>query len=160
MPVHDASVLGCDISAQAISLATENAARLGLEVSIVRGDLFGAIPAELKRSVDLIVSNPPYVATGEFEALPEEVKNHEPRTALVAAEDGFAVLSRIAEEAPNWLRPGGAIICEIGETQGDECRRLFSNCSQQSNPTWPVASVSWWEEHQCDPIGTNLTVSR
>lgn len=123
----DASVVACDISPEAISLASENAARLGLEVLSFRGDLFGAIPGELRGSVDLIVSNPPYVARGEFEELPNEVKNHEPTTALVAAQGGLAVLSRIAEEAASWLRPGGAVACEIGETQGDDCLRLFAD---------------------------------
>ena len=123
----DASVLACDMSAEAISLASENAARLGLEVLLSRGDLFSAIPSELRGRVDLIVSNPPYVARSEFEELPEEVKVYEPTTALVAAQDGLAVLSRIAEEATSWLRPGGAVACEIGETQGDECLRLFAD---------------------------------
>ncbi len=130
----DASVVACDVSPEAISLAAENAARLGLEVLLFRGDLFGAIPGELRGGLDLIVSNPPYVARSEFEVLPEEVKNHEPTTALVAAEGGLAVLSRIAEEAASWLRPGGVVICEIGETQGERCRHIFSSLQPQIEP--------------------------
>lgn len=122
----DASVTGCDQSASALSLAKENARRLGLDVRFVHGDLFDALPAELAGRVDLIASNPPYVAPGEFEALPTEVRDHEPRQALVAEHEGLEILSRIASQASRWLAPEGIIICEIGETQGAACVDLFS----------------------------------
>lgn len=122
----DASVTGCDQSAAALSLAEENARRLGLDVRFAHGDLFDALPVELAGRVDLIVSNPPYVAPGEFEALPTEVRDHEPRQALVAENEGLEILSRIASQAPRWLAPEAVIICEIGETQGAACVDLFS----------------------------------
>jgi len=124
--VPDASVTATDISSQALALARENAEMLGLEIDFREGDLFAAVPARLRGAVDLIVANPPYVSTGEIATLPREVADFEPTDALVAGEDGLAVVRRIAAEAMEWLGSGGRLICEIGETQGDECLSLFA----------------------------------
>jgi len=125
----NATVLATDTSPDALSLARESASELGLAVNFLEGDLFAPLPIGLRRSVDLIVSNPPYVALGDWDSLPLEVRDHEPREALVAGEDGLEVIRRIADEAGDWLRPGGLLICEIGETQGEACRRLFAGYS-------------------------------
>jgi release factor glutamine methyltransferase len=122
----DAEVLGTDLSRDAIALAAENRTGLGLDVTFVEGDLFAALPRALRQRVDLIVSNPPYVSDGEYLALPTEITEYEPRSALVAGSDGLEMLRRIAAGAIEWLRPGGAVVCEIGETQGDPCRSIFS----------------------------------
>lgn len=125
----NATVVGVDLSRDAIALAADNAAALGLEVTFARGDLFAALPEELSGKVDLLVSNPPYIATNEVAELPTEIRNYEPETALVAGPDGTEVLARIAADACAWLRPGGWMVCEIGETQGEACLRLFAALS-------------------------------
>ena len=125
----DAIVVGCDISADALELANANAHRLGLDVSFCEGDLFAPLPMDFVGAVDLIVSNPPYVATAD--PLPAEVRDYEPLGALLAADNGTAILRRIATEAIEWLRPGGVIVCEIGESQGEECQSLFATYSPE-----------------------------
>ncbi len=120
-----ARVYGTDLSASALELARENSARLGLEVTFLRGDLFEALPDELAERIDLLVANPPYVAAHEVADLPDDVRLHEPHQALVAGERGTEVLAGIAEEAPWWLAVGGWLFCEIGEKQGEVARRLF-----------------------------------
>ena len=71
------------------------------------------------------MSNPPYVSEAEWEALPGEIRLHEPREALVAGPEGTEVLARLAAEAYWWLGVGGWLICEIGETQGEAALGLF-----------------------------------
>jgi release factor glutamine methyltransferase len=122
----DGRVVGVDISAEAIELARENADRVSLGVEFVRGDLFDAVPGDLRGRVDLIVSNPPYVGAGEVANLPTDVRDYEPHTALIGGPDGTEILARIAAGSGEWLRSGGFIACEIGETQADECLRLFA----------------------------------
>jgi release factor glutamine methyltransferase len=121
-----AEVVAIDAMADAIALATANGVDLGLDVAFVQGDLFGALDSALRGRIDLIVSNPPYVSDREFAELPIEITQYEPSTALVAGSDGLEILRRIAAEATRWLRPGGQIACEIGETQGDAVRDLFA----------------------------------
>jgi release factor glutamine methyltransferase len=125
--MRDARIIGTDISAAAIALARENAADLDLRVDFHQGDLFDPLPAELEGAVDLIVSNPPYVAADDWTDLPAEVRDYEPPGALVAGPAGTEVLARIAAGARRWLRPLGDLICEIGETQGDDCLALFAD---------------------------------
>ena len=120
-----AQVFGTDISSDALALATENAETLRLEVSFLEGDLFGALPTELYERVDLLVANPPYVAEADFEQLPIDVRDHDPRAALVAGPQGDEVLARIAEDAYWWMGTGGWLFCEIGETQTERALELF-----------------------------------
>jgi release factor glutamine methyltransferase len=97
-----------------------------MEVDFIVGDLFRPLDRSLRHGVDLIVSNPPYVSSGGWQTLPPEVRDYEPYEALVAGACGTEILGAIAAEAHAWLRHGGRVICEIGETQGGECRRLFA----------------------------------
>lgn len=113
----DADVYATELSPDAASLARENAARLGLEVSVLDGDLFEPLPGELRGSVDLLVANPPYVA--DTDVLPADVADHEPAMALFAGSDGLDVIRRIGEELDDWLAPHAVLLCEIGETQRD-----------------------------------------
>jgi release factor glutamine methyltransferase len=113
-----ATVYAVDISPEAVDLARENARQAGLDVTILAGDLFGPLPFHLTGRVDLIVSNPPYLAAAELAGLPVDVRDHEPTMALVAGPVGDEVLARIAEAAADWLRPGGVVICEISEFHG------------------------------------------
>ena len=116
--------LAIDASADALTLARENAARLGVEerITFVRGDLLAGVQA---RSLDLVVSNPPYVATAEIETLQADIRNHEPRLALDGGSDGMRVISRLVPRAFNCLKPGGWLFMEIGEDQGARVRALM-----------------------------------
>ena len=121
-----AQVYGTDLSAEALALAAENAADLHLDVTLLQGDLFDPLPGDLYERVDLLVANPPYVSEAEFDRLPTDVREHDPREALVAGSRGDEVLSRIAADAYWWMGTGGWLFCEIGETQGDAVRDLFA----------------------------------
>jgi release factor glutamine methyltransferase len=81
-------------------------------VSLVQGDLFDALPDEVRGRIDLVVSNPPYIPDGT--PVPPDV-GAEPSIALFAGRDGTDILRRLADEAPSWVRAGGAIACEIGD---------------------------------------------
>ena len=118
----DARVFAVDSSSAAVALARENAAALGLSVEVLLGDLLAPLPASLRGVVDVVVSNPPYVRPDEVASLPAEVLA-DPETALVG---GIELVERLSEEAMTWLRPGGTLAIEIGETQGDEVSRAVS----------------------------------
>lgn len=118
-------VWATDRSPAAIAVATANLAGIGRAATRVRlatGDWFGALPAKLRGTIDVVVSNPPYVAAGEV--LPDEVASWEPRRALVAGPTGTEAIECILRGAPAWLRPGGVAVVEIGETQGDAVTAL------------------------------------
>lgn len=120
-----AAVFATDISHAAIQVATVNRLSTGLAVFLAEGDLFDPLPGALLGTVDLIVSNPPYVAQSEFRDLPRDVQR-EPRIALVSGPTGLEVIQRIGAEAAAWLRPGGVVICEIGERQGVSASASFN----------------------------------
>ena len=112
-----AAVFATEISEDAVAVAMENKARNHLDVYLALGDLFDPLPASLLGEVDLLVANPPYVSEREFESLPDDVKR-EPKIALVAGWTGLEVIQEIGASATRWLRPGGVLVCEIGERQG------------------------------------------
>jgi release factor glutamine methyltransferase len=119
------AVWASDLSADALDVTRANLAgigRPGARVRVVHSDWFDALPRELLRGVDVIVSNPPYVA--ESDVLPPDVVGWEPRPALVAGPSGLESIEHIVRGAPKWLVPGGAVVLEIGETQGDRAREL------------------------------------
>ncbi|MEY2880382.1 MAG: Release factor glutamine methyltransferase [Verrucomicrobiota bacterium] len=109
-----ASVVAVDASAEALALAGENAAKVELaaRVSFLRSDWFSAI--EPAARFDLIVANPPYLSADETAATAPEVREHEPRAALAAAEDGLADLRRIVAAAPQFLAEDGLLALETG----------------------------------------------
>lgn len=119
-----ASVFATDLSPDAIEVAAENRDRNGLDVFLAQGDLFDPLPAALLGRVDLLVANPPYVAEADFDHLPEDVKR-EPRVALVGGLTGLEVIRAIGSSASMWLRPGGVVVCEIGETQAVSAATSF-----------------------------------
>jgi release factor glutamine methyltransferase len=80
---------------------------------LLEGDLFEPLPVDLEGRVDVIVSNPPYIADDERTALPSDVLDHEPHIALFSGADGTSIIERIVEEAPRWLRPNGWLMIEI-----------------------------------------------
>jgi release factor glutamine methyltransferase len=116
----DVEVWATDASADALAVARANTAALGHRASVVRlaeGDWFAALPAELQGTFDVVVANPPYVPNGALVA--RQVRDFEPALALYGGEDGLTHVRRIVAEAPEWLGPGGTLVLEIGEDQGD-----------------------------------------
>jgi release factor glutamine methyltransferase len=122
----DAVVYATDRSADAVAVARANAASAGLDVTVLQGDLFDPLPPHLRGHVDLVIANPPYVSEAELPGLPAEVRDHEPRSAIVAGPTGDEVVAAIAEQAPDWLAPGGVVACEISEFRGGSAARLFA----------------------------------
>lgn len=109
-----ARVVATDVSAAALAVARRNADRLGAgRVEFVETSL---VPAGLA-GIDLIVSNPPYIAAGDRLSLPEDVRGFEPATALFAGVDGLDVIRPLVRAAALVLRPGGRLILEIGAGQ-------------------------------------------
>ena len=119
-----AAVFATDISSDAIEVATDNRYRTGQQIYLAEGNLFDPLPTAILGTVDLIVANPPYVAEVDFARLPADVQR-EPKVALVAGPTGLEVIQRIGASAAAWLRPGGVIICEIGERQGVSATSSF-----------------------------------
>jgi len=119
-----ASVLATDLSPDACALARENAETLGVgaRVTVSQGDLFASVPEDAR--FQLVVSNPPYIASWEIPELSVEVRR-EPHLALDGGQDGLAVIRRVIEGARRYLVPGGLLAMEIGETQGTAVRELL-----------------------------------
>jgi release factor glutamine methyltransferase len=118
----DARLLAIDVSHDAVALARENAFRAHLDVEVVPGDLLVPVPESLQRTVDLVVSNPPYVEEQGLAALPRDVLA-DPRLALAGGVDTYA---RLFAQARDVLRPGGSVAVEIGETQAASIRDAAS----------------------------------
>jgi len=120
-----ARVHGTDISEDALTVARDNALRLGAyNVSFARGDLFDAVPRALA-PFDVVTANPPYIASAEIETLDRDVKDHEPRLALDGGADGLAFVRRIVDGAPALLEAGGTLAVEVGAGEADATARLF-----------------------------------
>lgn len=115
------NVLATEISEPAALVARENAwfNRVEERVTVMVGDLFSPLLSEpeLQGRVDVVVSNPPYVAEHERSLLPPESRLHEPIELALICPSGFDVHERLLREAPNWLRAGGKLILEIGSDQ-------------------------------------------
>lgn len=112
----DSVVFATDASPDALAVAAANVARHHLRdrVRLLQGDLLAPLP----RPVHIICSNPPYIAGGEFAELMPEVRDYEPRAALDGGEDGLAVVRRLIQAAPAHLLAQGALVMEIGFSQG------------------------------------------
>jgi len=119
----DARIIATDISKEALEVAHRNAIRHRCRdrIDFVAADLF---PDGASR-FDLIVSNPPYVAEADFKGLAPEIRLHEPRIALAAGHDGLDFYRRIAADCRAHLKPGGAVMAEIGAGQASSIEALF-----------------------------------
>ncbi len=117
--------LGVDASEDALAVARENAANLGLagRAALLRSDWTTGLAAE---SFDIVVANPPYIASGDIAALAPEVRDHEPRLALDGGPDGLDAYRRLAPEILNVLVPGGLFAVEVGLGQAPAVRKLFA----------------------------------
>ncbi len=115
----DVEVWATDVSDDALAVARANVA--GCAATRVRiapaGEWFDPLPEELRGSLMLVVSNPPYVAEHEVADLPDEVAAHEPRRALVAGPSGTEAIELLLESARDWLAPGASFVCEIAPHQ-------------------------------------------
>ena len=123
--VPHATVYATDISREALGVADVNRRRHGLEdrVHLRRGDLLDALP----RPVDLVVSNLPYIPTGDISGLAPEVQR-EPRLSLDGGVDGLGVVRRLLSQAPGRLRPGGRALVEISPEQLDAVSAFAAGC--------------------------------
>jgi release factor glutamine methyltransferase len=113
-------VWATDRSPDALAVTRANLAGLGraaARVRVAEGAWFGALPADLAGAVDVVVSNPPYVALDD--GLPAVVRDWEPVEALFAGPDGLDDLRRLVAEASDWLAPGGAVVLELAPWQAD-----------------------------------------
>jgi release factor glutamine methyltransferase len=119
----DAVVLAIDLSPEAVALARENAIRSALDIVVAQGDLLEPVPEALRGSVDMVVSNPPYVEEHELSALPPEVL----ADPMVALAGGIEVYERLFAQANEVLRPGGAVVVEIGASQGSRVAAAAGN---------------------------------
>jgi len=104
-----------DIDAAAVRCARRNLS--GLDAHTYTGDLFTPLPGSLRRRVDVVVANVPYVPTGAIDTLPREARMYEPQHALDGAVDGLDFVRRVAAAANEWLAPGGHLLVEVGERQ-------------------------------------------
>lgn len=133
-----ATVYALDGSAGALEVTEENARRLGVagRVQSLVGDLLDPLPG----AVHLITANLPYVTSSEWEALPPEIKDHEPRAALDGGDDGLFLIRRLLATARKHLRPGGAMMLEIGASQGARATAL-------ARASFPQASVRLQQDY-------------
>ncbi len=117
-------VFACDIVPEAVELAQRNAARHGVApaIDIRVSDLFSGFPKD--EQFDLVISNPPYIADTEWDALDANVREYEPASALRGGGDGLVVVRKLLAQAADRLRPDGFLLMEFGWKQGDAVRAL------------------------------------
>jgi len=132
--------LGIDVSEEALAVARENAANLDLagRVALLRGDWTNGLGDD---SFDLVVSNPPYIATHVIETLEPEVRDHEPRLALDGGPDGLDAYRFLAGEILRVLKPGAMFAVEIGYDQSEAVEGLFKAAGAQNVRTVKDLSV-------------------
>ncbi len=138
LALPESRVWAVDLSDAALAVAERNISTHGLErrIRLCRGDLFEALPAALQEErVDLLLSNPPYIADSEWDALPRDVAGYEPRVALAGGPDGLRVHRRLVEEAPRWLARGGWLLLEIGLNQGQTLSECITGSGQYRDVT-------------------------
>jgi len=143
---HDARAGGSDISVAALAVTARNARRHGVSdrFALLESDLFVNLsPSE---PFSLIASNPPYIPESDWATLPREVRDHEPRAALVAGADGLDSIRRLLEHAPTFLRAHGFLIFEIGFGQAEAV------CNLIASRVWNLL------EMRCDLQGIPRTV--
>ncbi|MFC4354116.1 peptide chain release factor N(5)-glutamine methyltransferase [Chryseomicrobium palamuruense] len=124
LEMHEADVVAVDISGEALEVATKNAVNLGADVTFLQGDLTAPIEA---RSLDVFVSNPPYIAESEKVDMTDTVLAHEPHLALFAEDEGLYFYKRIIQRLPVVMKEKGLIAFEIGYLQGPAVARLLQD---------------------------------
>lgn len=135
-------VWGTDASAEALAVASANLAGQGrmvaTRVRLLEGDWFAALPIDLRGRIDVIVTNPPYVAEHEMPELPADVRDWEPELALVSGgPTGLDDVAAIVAEAPGWLARPGSLLVEMAPHQADAARDLARSAGFTSVSVWP-----------------------
>ena len=134
-----ARIVAADISERALKVARRNAVLLkARRIEFLKSDLFSAFRGTGAR-FDFIVSNPPYVSRPEWEGLPAEVREFEPRRALLAGDSGLEMISRLVRRAGTYLKPGGYLIFEIGDGQRERVLSLFGRRWTEIETAWDLA---------------------
>ncbi len=118
-----ATVILSDLSHKAIEMARKNAQKNEVEVILRQGDLLKPFEGE---KADIVVCNPPYVSEEEYAHLDPQVRDFEPKEALVAEKQGMAFYERLSTELSSYLNPGGKVYLEIGTAMGGRLHQLFS----------------------------------
>lgn len=113
--------VGVDISLEALHVANKNAMELNAKVTFYQSDIY----SQVSGTYDIIVSNPPYIPTGDITSLMEEVRLHEPMIALDGEEDGLYFYRIICSRIKEYLVPGGYVFFEIGYNQGKDVKGLL-----------------------------------
>ena len=128
LEIENANICAADISEQALDTAKLNAAKHGMEnrIYFFAGNLFEPFEKDHKH-FDIILSNPPYVTSRDYDLLPKKIKDFEPRLALESGEDGLFHIREILDKAPGFLTPGGWIILEMDPRQTDTAIRIISD---------------------------------
>ena len=129
LPVSGTEIWMTDVSTEALDLARANVAgigRAGANVRLAEGSWFAALPEDLRGVVDVVVSNPPYIAVGDDD-VQVDVVEWEPHGALFAGSDGLDALRIVISDAPQWLMSSGWLIVEIGHRQGSSVCALMSD---------------------------------
>lgn len=116
-------VSAVDISEAALKTAKKNAAENQVEIDFILSDLF----ANCNKKYDVIVSNPPYIPAAEYHALSAEIKDNEPKIALLAADEGLYYYQKILKQAAQYLKPNGKIYLEIGHDQAAKIKKIAEN---------------------------------
>jgi release factor glutamine methyltransferase len=121
-----ATIVATDISQDALAIARRNTEKHNVaeRIAFVESDLFAAV--DVAKLFDAIVSNPPYIPSGDLAGLMKDVKEHEPSLALDGGPDGFAVINRIVEQAFTRLSPGRSLLIEVGAGQADAALQKFA----------------------------------
>jgi release factor glutamine methyltransferase len=131
-----AVIYASDVSDRALRLAGENAASNKIRrVQFVKSSLFSAFRGT-GLLFDFIVANPPYVSRRDWQDLPAEIRDFEPRQALLAGDSGLELIARLIRRSAAFLKPGGHLIFEIGAGQRPDVLRLFG-------PRWTEIETAW-----------------
>jgi release factor glutamine methyltransferase len=132
--LKEAHIVATDISREAIAVAMKNAYNNGVEnqIAFLIGDLFQPVSGKF----DIIVSNPPYISEEEYDHLPSEVREFEPKSALLAGTDGTEIHSAIIREGILYLEMGGSLIMEMGAGQKDRIENMLKESHLYDNITF------------------------
>jgi release factor glutamine methyltransferase len=124
--VPHAKVYGADLAEDAVLLARKNAKRLKLRARFVQSDMFDGLPTSLQGTVDVLTIHPPYVAAGELDDLPDEIRAWEPEHTLTdRSVDGLGLVERTVSEGPRWLRPKGWLLIETDPDRARDVKRVM-----------------------------------
>ncbi len=130
--LKDAELTAVDVSLAALDIARWNVDKLGLNerIMLLQSDLFESLDADAR--FDIICSNPPYISQSEYDELPETVRQHEPRGALLSGPNGTEIIARILADAPAHLYPGGRLILEYSPMISDACKAMAESSGDWS----------------------------